>query len=167
MDPTAPYFVLMSLYPVGELGPMWWQLQSVVPPGLCRRVRWASREGGLCLHKLHTARLWQREMKTKRPLWRISSFCRGPQHLSASMNFVPCGFPFTSLVKMVLFTFFQSNKRLLSLFLSWWLGFFSQSTNLSETFLRPWCRYIKWQNVPRTNSAGIFQPKKIYLTSQF
>lgn len=62
----------------GKLGPVRRQLQSVVPPGLCGSVCRASREGGVYLHKLHTARLQQRRMKTKMWLWRISSFCCQP-----------------------------------------------------------------------------------------
>lgn len=122
---------------IGELGPMWWQLQSVVPPGLCRTVCWASRERGLYLHKLHTARLWQSRMKTKIWHWRISSFLQATALKCTSE--LPCGFsPLPSglsLVNMVLSLFFQTYKKLQSLFLSH--GCFFSSAHqliLSETF---------------------------------
>lgn len=57
----------------GKLGPVWRQLQSVVPPDLCRTVGRAGREGGLYLHKLHTARLRPRKMKTKKWLFEGSA----------------------------------------------------------------------------------------------
>lgn len=58
----------------GKLGSVWRQLQSVVPPGLCGTVGWACREGGLHLHKLHTARLQPRRIETKKSRWRMSRF---------------------------------------------------------------------------------------------
>lgn len=82
---------------------------------------------------------------------------------------VPCGFaplPFWLALSKHGATycfFFQRFKRLLSLLSShgW---FFSQSTNPFSNFPR---LDAGVQNVSRTNSAGIFQPKKVNLTSHF
>lgn len=106
----------------GKLGPMWRQLQSVVPPDLCGTVCRASRERGLCLHKLHTARLRQR-MRTKKRLWRISSSVAGRSTLRAHLNSVPCGFPFTFWLALsehgAIYLFPELQKTSVTVFVMW------------------------------------------------
>lgn len=80
------------------------------------------------------------EWRPKHDFWRISCFLCKPQILSAHLNSVsPCGFsPLPSgfsLVNMVLLLFFQTYKRLQSLFFVIWV-IFSQSTNLFWIFPR-------------------------------
>ena len=145
----------------------------MVPPDLCRTVCWASREGGLYLHKLHTARLRPRRVKTKKWLWRISSFCCEPQHLTCTPELcVPCGFsPLPSglpLVNMVLFTVFSSYKRLLSLFFLSHGWFFSQSTNPFWNFPRLDAGVQNGKTFQEPTAQGFFnQKKKVNLTSHF
>lgn len=81
----------LSLSFSGKLGPMWWQLQSVVSPDLRGIVCWSGRGGGLYLHKLYTARLRQGRVKTKNLILKDQQFCCKPQLSSAYLNFAPCG----------------------------------------------------------------------------
>lgn len=62
----------------------------MVPPGLRGAVCWTSREGGLYLHKLHTARLRQRGIRKS---LKDQQFYFSATHFSAHLNSVlPCGF---------------------------------------------------------------------------
>lgn len=137
----------------------------MVPPGLRGAVCWTSREGGLCLHKLHTA--WLRQRRIKKSL-KDQQFYFSATHFSAHLNSVlPCGFSrlpsSLSLVNMVLSLFFPDLQKTLTVFflfffiLSGWP--FSQSTNPFWNFP---CvdAGVQNGNISRTNSTGIFQPKE-------
>lgn len=125
------YLLLLFL---GKLGPVWRQLQSVVSPDLRRSVCWACGEGGLCLHKLHTARIQQSRIKTKKSCWRMSRFTADAAALKCTPELcVSCGFsPLPSglpSVNMVLLLFppelLKTSVTVLFLFCFFltWLGF--------------------------------------------
>lgn len=159
----------------GKLGPVWRQLQPVVPSGLCWSVCWASREGGLCLHKLHTAELQKRRMKTKMWLWRISSFVAAALKCTPELC-VPCAPPPTPTLWLALselgaIYFFSGVTKDFCRCFDHVAGFSANQLILSETFqdlmqINKMAKCFKNQQ-----RRDIFQPKeekkKVNLTSDF
>lgn len=141
----------------------------MVPPGLRGAVCWTSREGGLYLHKLHTA--WLRQRRIKKSL-KDPQFYFSATHFSAHLNSVlPCGFSrlpsSLSLVNMVLSLFFPDLQKTLTVlffcfvffFPFWVAGLSASQLILFETF-HVLMQVYKMATFQEPIAQGFFNQKK-------